>query len=331
MVEGKPIEGSKVYCIAYLTSRLNPRFQWFADSLKRQVEQHGEASRPQVIVVDSKIDEREFTPQDYFPGWGCYHVEPKPCIWQGKYRWTKRDYFAAANARNTAALYADRPYIVFVDDLSVLCDGWLDQVLHAVEHRYVVGGAYKKVQRLQVENGVVTSYDEFPKGVDSRWSLANETNIVKIGGGQLFGCSFGCPLEDYIAVNGQDEICDSLGGEDYNFGIRIERLGKTIWYNRNMLTLESEEAHYEEPPYLRLDKATPGNPDGHDSSHIVLNRTLRGGVWTQGNHYNLASARKAVRANMGFPAINAVETYFDGVIAATPSTHFPDGQPIREM
>lgn len=316
-----------MFTICYLTNRRNPRFDWFADSLLLQLNRYEELYKgalPQVVVIDSQLwhppfEQRMAMVHKLRQHLHVTHLPPKPCIWQGPHRLTQRDYFAAANARNTAACVANYNYLVFVDDLSVLTGNWLNEAGHAATHNYVVCGAYKKVRNLQVENGEVKHCDEFEHGIDSRWGIGSNEGMRPIGGGQMFGCSFGVPLEDYLNVNGQDEICDAIGGEDYNFGIRLEKAGRKIWYNRNMLTLESEEAHHEEHPFIRIDKKTPDNPDGHDSSNVILNRTLKGGMWTQGNHFMLRQTRETVKSLQGFPTPKA------------PTTHWPDGQPLSEM
>lgn len=314
-----------MFTVAYLTNRKNPRFEWFRDSLLLQLRQSPDLSHnpPQVVVVDAALwddpHERKAMVDPLRNHLAVWHLPPKPSVWQGTSRLTTRNYFAAANARNTAACVAYHKYIMFVDDLSVLCDSWVKDAYHAALHQYVVCGAYKKVKNLVVENGEVKSYEPFPPGVDSRWEYGSSEKRVKIGGGQMFGCSFGLPLEDYLAVNGSDEICDAIGGEDYNLGLRLEKLGRTIWYNRNMLTLESEEAHYEDPPFIRVDKKTPDNPDGHDSSNVILTRTFRGGMNTMGNLYNLRELRQRIKGGQSFP------------VPTEPATHWPDGQPLGEM
>lgn len=56
-----------------------------------------------------------------------------------------------------------------------------------------------------------------------------------------------------IDVNGFDEICNIIGGEDYQLGIRLERNRCPIRYSRRMLTIEAGDLHGAEPVLLRED------------------------------------------------------------------------------
>ncbi len=176
------------------------------------------------------------------------HLPPKPNVYAGPWRLTSKDWFCAANARNTAFLYAAHPYIVCVDDLSVLMPGWWNQAKHAAAGMYCVCGAYKKVLNLDMklldEQQYGVTYEPFEAGVDSRWSHGSDTGIVPWTGAGLFGCSFGMPLNLAVRVDGFAPETNGCGAEDYDFGIRAERAGGVFKYNRNMLTLESEERHH---------------------------------------------------------------------------------------
>lgn len=298
--------------IAYVTNRLNPQFMWFCDSMCAQTTPEQRANL-QVVFVDGWLwhvgtmgilfdtndteialanteghhaPRREELAKCVAGRFDYLHIPPKPCAWQGPFRQTKREFFCAGNTRNTAFIVAQHDYLVFVDDLSVLIPGWFNQVLHAAQDQYVVCGAYKKVKQLAVENGAVKSLDEFPAGVDSRWNRGSDGGIVDWSGGGLFGCSFGVPLEAALEVDGNDAACNGQGGEDTDFGIRLERAGWPIKYNRNMLTLESEELHHDGSKLPqerkrvtpdRLPKAYDGyrlinEAEKYMSDHVMLNR-----------------------------------------------------------
>lgn len=291
--------------IAYFTSRIEPHFDWFCDSLANQMAPDDDI---QVVVVDRHLwaltpeagnryfirgDLMPFTDKTYHIAsrkekftqavrgrFRFIHLPPKPCMWQGPFRLTTKDWFCAATARNTAIIAAMHPYFVGVDDLSVLAPGWLNQVRHAAEGGYCVCGAYWKQKQLVVENGVIKSHEEFMAGRDTRWAHGSSGGIVDAAGSWLFGCSFGMPLELLLKVNGSDEICDGAGAEDYDLGIRVERAGGVFKYNLNMLTIESEEGHYLDPSLPRQKKVVSpdrlpagymGNPD---SDHVMLWRVL---------------------------------------------------------
>lgn len=303
--------------IAYITNRAEPLWGMFADSLCAQMtpEQNLDI---QVIFVDGKLWSPCLSLQPHPPFEGrialahhfyhsaqrrfdletavkkrfdYLHIPPKPCTLQGPFRLTNRDFFCASNTRNTAIIAARHPYLVCVDDLSVLMPGWLAQVMHAAEHGYCVCGAYKKVKKLNFWAGAIDgietmTYEEFPGGIDSRWAHGDIGGIVPWHGSGLYGCSFGVPTEAALAVDGFESGCNGQGGEDFDFGIRLERSGVKISYNRNMLTLESEEGHHGEPSLPRERRLVlkdrlpadydsspkPNEAEAYFSDHVLLNR-----------------------------------------------------------
>ena len=299
--------------LAFFTSRQNPRFAWWVDSLCRQTPP-AELAAMQIVFVDAKlwgigpeVAARYLRAAGKFPladpQWHDWrrreeltavvagrfdylHIPPKPSAWQGPFRWTDKDWFAASNARNTAIIVAERPYLVCCDDLSCLSPMWIDQVRHAATG-YIVCGAYKKLLEMNVVHGRLESFKENPAGVDTRWDRGSDTGIVPWSGAGLFGCSFGAPVELLTAVDGFDYYCDGQGAEDYDLGIRLERAAGTgrTFYNRNMLTWESEEAHTEEPtlprdskmvPFDRLPDSLKGEyPNGLMSDHVMLQSVMR--------------------------------------------------------
>lgn len=299
--------------IAYVTGRPNPQWQWFCDSLCAQTTPEQRAQL-ELVFVDGHLwapgirlgpgiveigltssgfyDESRLAPladsvAGRFPSF--IHLPPLPCAWQGPFRQTTRDFFCAGNTRNTAFVVARAPYVVFVDDLSVLMPGWFNQVLHAAQDQYIVCGAYKKVKKLHVTPcGTGVSYEEFPAGVDTRWPCGSDGGIVPWHGSGMFGCSFGLPLEAALEVDGNDAALLGQGAEDTDFGIRLERAGWPICYNRNMLTLESEELHHDgsKLPQERKIVVPDRLPAGYEawnhvnpaekywSDHVTLNRLI---------------------------------------------------------
>jgi len=281
--------------LAYFTSRREPRFHWFCDSLCNQLSTE-ELAEIQVIAVDRHL--WAITPEagnTYWrrgdlmpltdPTWhvesrrekfvaavrgrfDLLHIPVKPNNYQGPFRLTTKDWFCAATTRNTGIMAAKHPYFVGVDDLSVLLPGFWPQVKHAASDGYCVAGMYCKKKQLVVENGEVKSFDpEWDAGRDTRWAHGSDSGIVKWHGGSVFGCSFGMPTELLLRINGFDELCSAEGGEDYCMGIRAERAGAQWWMNRNMLSFESEEAHHEEPSLPRERKLVSADrlPPGYES------------------------------------------------------------------
>lgn len=303
---------------AYVTCRRNPRIQWWLDSLYNQWDGDTEL---RLIVVDFHRD----THMEYavmakrFTELGVkfIHVPPAPTVWQGPHRLTQRDYWAAANQRNTAICYADDGYIAFCDDLSVLMPGWLDAVLAAQRDGYIACGAYKKVRELRVVDGVSEHYVEFPAGIDHRLNLIPIDTHPCLGG-WFYGYS-ASPVEALLEINGYDTRADSIGGEDYLAGWMLQHRGHRLKYCKPMMALESEEAHGEEPSMLRLDKGE----SPLDSSHALLHEVESGQTKVAPNtHFppgGIRAVRELVRSGKPFP------------IPSGPTHHFFDNQPLSEM
>jgi hypothetical protein len=296
--------------IAYITSREDPKIEWFFDSLHREC--RGDYDGIKVVVVDS------LAPRDFpLVTSEFVHVNPKPCVWQGKFRRTIKDYWAKCNAANTALCYAPDGWISFMDDLSVLAPGWLQRVREAMKrHKVMYLGSFKKVKELEVDQGRILSFTEFPPGVDSRWDSGSDNSPVIASGSWMYGHVTG-PVEAFLEINGYPELlCDSLSFEDCICGIRLEKSGYMFRYDRKMLVYESEELHHESKRHaVRFDKGVSPN----DKSHAALKRVMDGNysIWNSGN---LRSLRASILSGTGsFP------------VPSGPEIDWFDGQPISEI
>lgn len=282
--------------IAYLTSRKDPKFQWFIDSLRREL--NGEPI-PRVVMVDYYAEQRAPIP-------GVIRAFPKPSVWQGKHRLTKEDYFAASNARNTALCYAPDGWIAYVDDLSVLMPGWMNCIKEAMAGNYIVCGSYRKVKKLVVENGEVKSFEPFAD--DNRLSAVRE-DVTVCGGNWMYGCSVAGPVEAFLSVNGwPEDLCDGMGFEDCVMGIVLRNAGWDMRYDRRMMTLESEEHHHGEGAAFRKDdwhwegdKPVRGGNGRDDKSHAVLNIAYQSKRFP--NSVDIRAMRHEVLAGGEFPVM----------------------------
>jgi hypothetical protein len=318
--------------IVYVTRRLEPHFEWFADGLSRQL---GPGDDVEMIVVDGRhsAERGERFAAEVGDRFGFRHVPPKPSPWNGPHRLTGRDYHSVASARNTGIVVARGSYVVFVDDLAVPMQHWWNEVCEAARGAYVVAGAYQKHYEMDVRDGLLVHSRLDASGMDARWNQGRDGRCVTVGGGQLFGCSFGAPREALVAVNGLDELCDPAGGEDYQLGLRLGWAAGPVYYSRSMLTIESEELHnVDEGRVARPDRSTTPaaymarlaqfgvserSIDGSwDSSHMVLDilfatRETR----SVGNYYDLAELSEA-----DLPSLP--ERF--------PETYWFDGTPLRD-
>lgn len=317
------------FSIAYLTSRKDPKFEWFCDSLFRQMTREDSV---EIIVVDYLSWYEPDQRSNYFTSKARARQEvkvtpPKPCSWQGPHRKTKVDHFAAANARNTAMIVAHSEYIVFADDLSVLMPGWLDNVRHAVENRYFVGGAYAKVKELEVEDGEMTHYSPYDGGKDGRIHLGSTGGIKKVTGDFLYGCSFGAPLDAMLDIGGMDEACNGMGFEDVCFGLRMANSGRSLFYNVNMLTWESEELHstpgnahfirHHYPTTAVNFQAPPGGKNESDWYMLIYARNNKDAFWPGEKHWLVEQRRHYQRTGEFMPS--------------TVTHNWADGRPLGEL
>jgi hypothetical protein len=308
--------------IAYVTNRKNPRIQWFFDSLKRQLAELGnQCLEPQVVVVsfhpDLQLGELPV------PAHRFKFMQPMPNPYMGAHRVTKSDCFAAAVSRNTALCAADAPYIAFVDDLSVLMPGWLDSVRVSIAQGKITFGAYKKVKNLVVKDGLVVSHldtNDWKQGLDNRLIHTNG-HPIQCSGEWLYGCSLVIPTDVLCSVGGFcSELSGTLGFEDCLTGIALQNIGHSFYYDPKMLTLESEEAHFEEKPFFKTDKGV----SPQDKSHAAL-RTVRNGMKYFENAMPAGGIRKVREdflAGKGWPW---------PAIGVQPLNDWYDGQSLKEV
>lgn len=330
--------------LAYMTSRKEPHFWWFISSLRQQC--RGNFHDIQIIVVDywaqvithhgwagEDVSKRKHHFKTMMPDVRFLHLPPKPTPWQGPYRLTKNDYFAPANARNTALLHAQDGYIAYVDDLSVLVPTWLKAVRESCADNRITAGAFQKVNKLKVVNGKILSFEEFAPGKDSRW-LELDKKGYPLGpfncpGSWTFGCSLVAPVERFLEINGSPEDADStgLGMEDTHLGIAMANNGHKIFYDRRMFTYESEEHHYQKPEMLRRDKKgkecvpinrVPGVPD--EKGYYFVNKCKDAKRFE--NYFGpegILGLRARVLAGETIPA------------TVLPESDWLDGQPLSQL
>jgi GT2 family glycosyltransferase len=317
--------------IVYVTHRSAPHFEWFADSLARQAD----GDDFEVLFVDGlHSPERSARLVEIVRDRFAFrHLPPKPTPYNGPYRLTHNEYFAVASARNGGVVYATRPYVVFVDDASVLMPGWWQEVRTAAREGLVVAGAYQKHWEMVVENGVLLGSRVDPSGIDSRWSQGEEAGLVRIGGGQLYGCSFGAPRTLLRDVDGLDELCDVVGGEDYHLGIRLEWTGAPIYYSRRMLTIESEELHHEGPMLLRRDwTCAPESYMRTLGRFGVARRSVEGRCDASHMILDILYGLRSTRAVANYYSLAALTpTNLLDTIDCFPSDFWFDGRPLAEM
>lgn len=324
--------------IAWMTSRKEPKLEWFLDSLHREC--RGDYKGLRIIIVDFWLqvmpdlnwtaDDVELRLLEWSSLLKCQSdfalIPPKPTVWQGPHKLTKQNYFAAANARSTAICVAHNGWLAYVDDLSVLMPGWLGAVREAMALGYIVCGAFRKVNKIVVENGEMKSFEDHAPGFDSRWKGGDANKAVPCPPNWLFGCSVAAPVEAFLKVNGWPELCDStgIGMEDCHMGIALANNKYELRYDRRMLTFESEELHHVEKPMIRMDKnrgtakRIGDHPD--EKGHWIVQTLKNAGRFT--NYFEpdgIAGLRARILAGEDFP------------IVGIPQHDAYDGQALSEL
>ncbi len=292
--------------ICFMTGREDPRLDWVLDALQMQAHADDEI---ELIVIDALGDQRGAHAIGFYPHrmiTNLIESPPKPTVWQGKHRVTSCDWWATANARNTALVLCpeDVDFIAFLDDRARPGPHWLDEVRKSYERRdSVIAGSYEKIE-----------------GADRHTTRDHRTGIhpggkINCGGGWLYGCTFALPLAWALDVNGFEEGCDGLTGEDYIFGMMLQNAGHRIDFVPRLFVSQDREPGNEscKGSYACRDKGISPN----DKSHAALKRF---GVRKRTEFTpDLRALRARWHAGEGWPLPdpNAVDWY--------------DKQPIRDM
>lgn len=328
--------------VVYVTHRANPHFDWFADGLARQV---GEDA-VEVIVVDGRHStERARAFAQMVDGrFTLRHVPPKPTPYSGPGRITRHPYSAASSARNTGIVYARAPYVVFTDDSGALGDGWWEEVVTAAKHAYVLAGTYENRTDLVVEDGRVLSGHLAPGAkagdvIDSRWEIGDDHALVQIVGSQLFGCGLGAPRARLVALNGFDELCDPIGGEDYHLGVRLEWSGERLFFSRRMMTIKDADRHRSDA-IKRLDRGRAEDGPLAEARYMaclgefgVAQRTLAGRPWDCGHLcLDILYGTRSIRSLGNCYDLESLnEQDLAQVAQAFPERYWATGEPLAEL
>lgn len=229
--------------IAYVTARLDPRLDLFFDSVYPQLQ-----PTDQVILIDHWLD--------YYPSrepevakllddrFELLHLPPKPSIWRGPHRKTRRDFADTGAARNTALIVAKHSHIVFLDDMTAVHSKWRSFHADAAKEGIILSGQFKFGRDVKVLPNGHIFYTQLKRDVRKDHQKSDER--LKIGGGWLFGSNTSFPMKYLLKVGGYDEFTARRGIEDCNLGVRLENAGylDKMFYDKNCIVYEDQFYHY---------------------------------------------------------------------------------------
>jgi hypothetical protein len=261
--------------LCFVTARRDPQIEAMLESLAPQVRHDDEI---ELVIVDFYARNRALPLLTMHPAirGGIVLTPPKPCIWQGPHRVTAHDFWAMSNARNTALCYARHGYVAFLDDRVVLSPAWLEVVRrHEWLRRSAICGPYDKIE-IDHPTGAER------RSIDHRKQHAPGGRF-NCGGSWYFGGNFALPLAWALEVNGFEEGCDSVGGEDYIFGTMLANAGHPIEFCAEMSAVQDRRSI--DHPFPRVDKGR----SPLDKSHAMMDR------WGRKKHTEFTPDLRALR------------------------------------
>jgi len=308
--------------LIYTTARKNPRFDWLFSSLVRcsYRELIG-----QIVIVDffaqpcddwtdidvAKRRNEVLAASKSFTSLTPAEIQwqpPKPNVWAGKFRITPRNWWHKSTALNTGLCLAKHDYLVFSDDRCIFKQTFLDAVKEAIENKYAVCGTYEKRIGMEYADGVIT-HEGTITGSDSRVTVAQGRKMM-CPGTWMFGHAFGLPTEWMLAVNGVDELWDSVSMEDTHFGQMLENNSYTIYHDPRMAQIQDRTPEVGGHDMKRSSKEKHPN-DKDDKTHSLIKK-----LWDRkrsSNPFNFSDMRKTVLAGGLFPIpLGPHQDWFDG-------------------
>ena len=278
--------------ICLITARKEPKLEWFCESLLRQTMPPDDVT---AIVVDFYAKERN---RVHLPAW-LNIVEPKPSVWYGPHRLTKRDWWGVSSFRNTGLCLAQSEWFAVVDDRSLLGPQWLEAVNDAMIGGYAVAGTYEKTHDMNVENGILKSYtepvDDFGNKTGKDPRASGKLQPKKVPGNWMLGCTSALPVEWALEVNGWPEDANGVGLEDCIFGEFLAKRGKPIKYDERMKLWEDRTPGQCEMDVVRSDYGI----SPRDKSHALVARNKNRNC--SQHPFDIRSVRNLVQSGQPFP------------------------------
>lgn len=323
--------------IAYITARREPMFRWFVESLILQYPD-GKVT-DEIIFVDAWIEystTRRAELAAIVAGRFDYiHTPPKPSIWRGKHRKTKRNFYDSAGSKNTAFVVMSTEHCVMMDDLSYLLPGWLDHHRNAAINGWIFSGQFTKAANMFFEREVLKSWKVIHQDGRTEQHI-DKTKPLKSWGGWVFGSNSSYPIDAILDTGGKDEFLARAGGEDCDLGMRFENAGwrDRIFYDSGCNYVEDQPLHFSGPNHideLNSFRTFKSVDETQENEHIF--KRIRDYIQAETRcrwripgenkprdpHFNLEAERELYRKTGGFKSVDHIQ-WTD-----------PDGQDISEI
>lgn len=287
--------------IAFITSRYEPRFQWFLESLKPQIRSGDDI---EILWCDL-----HFTGEGTGTNPEYKHFAPKPCVWSGAWKLTKDHWWSKASSLNSAICHAAHQRVAFVDDRCILGDHWLQSVREADDKGRIVVGSYAKFHGMKVGGGKILEQGK-PDGADGR--RYPRDHQIKCDPGAFFGCCWTAPLPYILEMNGVDERSHALGFEDVLTGMLFANNGHSIYYDGRFFVSQDRTPEECGPTMKRTSKERHPH-DESDKTWTALK------TWAKEKRSNpdfdLAELREKIQRGEPFPHHNNLPAadWYDGM------------------
>lgn len=230
--------------IVMCTARPDPGSLLFFESLESAARYHPDITY-EVIVIDKLLWDKPLSEQPQ----GLRRVPPKPTVWQGPHRKTSKDYWAKANALNTAIVLANGQQLVFIDDCMIVNGTWLLSHAYYAKMQRAVAGRCISIKNPQTKDGALELFDLVSADDVRMQQVPPDGKPVHCSGTWLFGSNFSVPLYYAYKLNGFDENYDGQRGfEDIDFGARLERTACSIQFDPRCIVYQVMDTHTEAPP-----------------------------------------------------------------------------------
>jgi len=178
----------------------------------------------ELVILDDLYDERKELIENLSNKYNLNIIYNKP-------KRSKKNVVTCLHAlyRNEALIYSNGEYIIFFDDYQIPIPTFVEEHLKYLNKNTGVVGQQILLKAMDINNPNLHDI----KQLDPR-NTENKVKEAHYGHFWTNNCS--APLDRIVEVNGFDErFIGGTGGEDYDLGLRLTKIGVKLIYNPNAL------------------------------------------------------------------------------------------------